>query len=337
MKFLCFGLGAIGVYIGGSLISAGNEVIFIAKPGSRVNQLDQIEVTTPSKRTIHSKLIQMTSIDQALKFMKFDYAIAAVKSYDTEGLVTEIKPFSAAFPALLCLQNGVENEDRFRVILGNDRVIAGTVTTSVGKKQLGVVVVEKLRGIGIGSHNGVEDLIRVMNAAGLNVSKYQETSSMKWSKLLTNLLANASSAILNMTPADIFSHQKLFHLEVEQIREALKIMKALGLRVVNLPGTPVMPLALILKNFSPSFSRRIVSKVMSQGRGRKMPSLYLDLKQGKLKSEVRDLNGAVVRFGNRLGISTPVNYKLEKVLLSLIGNTDLQMDFAGNLERLVTN
>ena len=48
-----------------------------------------------------------------------------------------------------------------------------------------------------------------------------------------------------------------------------------------------------------------------------MPSFHIDLHSGRGKSEVDYLNGAVVRFGERLGIPTPVNSWLNQTLLSL--------------------
>jgi len=48
---------------------------------------------------------------------------------------------------------------------------------------------------------------------------------MKWSKMLTNLPANATAAILDMTPAEVFSHPSLFQLEMRMLREALAVMR----------------------------------------------------------------------------------------------------------------
>ena len=66
---------------------------------------------------------------------------------------------------------------------------------------------------------------------------------MKWSKMLTNLLANASSAILDMPPAEIFADPRLFRIEILMLREALQVMHAQDISVVDLPATPVRALA----------------------------------------------------------------------------------------------
>jgi 2-dehydropantoate 2-reductase len=140
---------------------------------------------------------------------------------------------------------------------------------------------------------------------------------MKWSKMLTNLLANASSAILDMTPAEIFAHPGLYKLEIAQLREALAVMQAQHIQVVDLPGTPVRLLAWIIRSLPLSISRPLLARAVGGGRGGKMPSFHIDLHGGRGQSEVDYLNGAVVRFGERTGVPTPVNRLLNETLLRL--------------------
>jgi 2-dehydropantoate 2-reductase len=140
---------------------------------------------------------------------------------------------------------------------------------------------------------------------------------MKWSKMLTNLLVNASSAILDMTPADILANPSLYAVEIAQLRETLQVVHALKLPVVDLPGTPVGLLAWMVNHFPPRFSRLFLSRILGRGRGQKLPSFHIDLHSGRGESEVDYLNGAVVRFGERLGVPTPVNRWLNQTLLEL--------------------
>jgi 2-dehydropantoate 2-reductase len=163
-----------------------------------------------------------------------------------------------------------------------------------------------------------------MAAAGLNPEIYANPLDMKWSKLLTNLLTNASSAILDLSPAEIFEDKALFRLEMLQLREALAVMRALDLGVVDLPGTPVRALAFAARRISPSLSRPLMAHAVGRGRGGKMPSLHIDLHSGRGRSEVSWLNGAVLRHGEALGVSTPVNRVLFETLSGLVsGDLDV--------------
>jgi 2-dehydropantoate 2-reductase len=139
---------------------------------------------------------------------------------------------------------------------------------------------------------------------------------MKWSKLLTNLLANATSAILNLTPAQIFADARLFRVEMAQLNEALAVMRALNAAPVDLPGVPVRLLAFGTR--LPAFvARPLMQRAVGSGRGAKMPSFHIDLYSGRGRSEVAYLNGAVWRHGTQLGVPTPVNQMLTETLLAL--------------------
>jgi 2-dehydropantoate 2-reductase len=158
---------------------------------------------------------------------------------------------------------------------------------------------------------------------------------MKWSKMLTNLLANASSAILDMSPRDIFNHPGLYRLEITQLREALAVMHAQHIRVVDLPGTPVRALSLAVTSLPPSISRSLLQSNLGKGRGKKMPSLHIDLHSGSSRSEVNWLNGAVVRYGEALGMMTPVNRALNEILSGMIANTITPESFRRQPDKLI--
>lgn len=319
LRFLCFGVGAIGTYIGGSLVLAGQKVVFVERPEIAQALRQQgltLEIKGQSRRVADPDIV--SSIDEALTRGPFDVAIAAVKSFDTAKLLESLRPYSVALPPVLSFQNGVENETLLAQELGPSKVIAGTVTSAIGKVAPGHIVVERLRGVGVASeHILVPSLVAVLNLAGLNACEYASAASMKWSKLLTNLLANATSAILDMTPREIFRHPGLYRLEIQQLREALQVMRAQKVNVVDLPSTPVRLLRWLALYLPPSLSRPLLQQAVGAGRGGKMPSFHIDLYSGRGQSEVDSLNGAVVRAGERLGIPTPVNRLLRDVLLAL--------------------
>ena len=241
MRYLCFGAGAIGTYIGGSLVLSGDEVIFLERPeyadGLRRNGL----LLEFNGEKHHLKDISLaSSLDEALMAGPFDVAIFAIKSYDTQKAIEEIRPYHVALPPFLCLQNGVENEGFLSSLLGEAKVIQGTVTSAIRRNGAGDIVLERLRGVGISARHGLsEKILLSFNNAGLQAKLFDQPVAMKWSKLLTNLLANATSAILNLTPLEIYSQPDLFRLEIRMIKEALQVMHVQNIPVVGLPGTPV--------------------------------------------------------------------------------------------------
>ncbi len=122
-----------------------------------------------------------------------------------------MQPFIDQIPPILCLQNGVENEPLIAAVLGEDRVIRGTVTTAIGRRGLGDIVVERFRGTGIDlGHPLSISVLAACNRAGLGMLGFENGAAMKWSKMLTNLMANATSAILNWPPAQVYASKSVF-------------------------------------------------------------------------------------------------------------------------------
>ncbi len=331
MKILSFGAGAIGTYIGGSLALRGHQLVFVEqaeaaeklkKTGLKLNLAKAVGQDAEADFSLQSPEVYFaSSLEEALSFGPFDIALFALKSYDTDSALEGMRPFIKQLPPILCLQNGIDNEPALASILGENNLIPGTVTSAVGRRGVGEIILEKLRGVGIANtHTLSQQLYQAFLEAGLNPRMYQKSADMKWSKMLTNLLANPTSAILNMSPAEVFANDGLYRLEITQLSECLAVMKSQSINVVDLPGTPVKALALSTR-LPIWLSKPFLSKAAGAGRGAKMPSFHIDLYSGRGKSEIPYLHGAVVRAGKLKGIKTPVNELLTNTLLGLTNGT----------------
>ena len=157
---------------------------------------------------------------------------------------------------------------------------------------------------------------------------------MRWSKLLANLVGNATSAILDLDPGDVFRDPDLFAVESTQLREALAVMDALGLSPTALPGADVRALAAAVRLPS-TLVRPIMARVVAMGRGGKSPSLRRHLQLGGGPSEVDWLNGAVADAARRLGQRAPVNTRLAQIVAECSGDAGRWADFRGRPERLL--
>ena len=346
LNILSFGAGAIGTYIGGSLALAGHRVTFIEQPqmldlltksGLKLNLALDARREKPAEYHIAVPQVQFVgSIAGALAYGPFDVALFALKSYDTAAAIETMRPYAEKLPPVLCLQNGVDNEPALAGALGAEKVIAGTVTSAVGRRGVGDIILEKLRGVGVAAgHPLSERLVEALEAANLNAWLFARAADMKWSKMLTNLLANPTSAILDMNAGEVYAHPGLYALEIRQLAECLAVMQAQGIRVVDLPGTPVRMLALATR-LPLWLSKPFLSKAAGAGRGAKMPSFHIDLHSGRGKSEVSYLHGAVVRAGAKASVPVPVNTLLTDTLLAMTKG-DLPLDaFSHNPDKLIS-
>ena len=345
MKILSFGAGAIGTYIGGSLVLAGHQVVFVEQQkvvdelrekGLRLDlTLDERRKTKEASLINSSAFVIVSSLEEALRYGPFDLALFALKSFDTQAALEGMQPFADKLPPLLCLSNGVSNEPAIAAALGNDKVIYGTVTTAIGRRGAGDIVLEKLRGVGVAKGHALSEKVHAaLDAAYLNSRLFENAASMKWSKMLTNLIANPSSAILDMTAGEVFANKDLYKLEIDMLKECLAVMQAQGFEVVDLPGTPVRALA-FATTLPLWLSKPLLGRAAGAGRGAKMPSFHIDLYSGRGKSEVDYLHGAVVRAGEQCKVPTPVNKVLTETLLALTNKEIPLEEFAHKPEKLL--
>jgi 2-dehydropantoate 2-reductase len=345
MKWLCFGAGAVGTYLGGSLALAGERVVFVERPAAAAELRQRglvLDLTGDKRRRSLSPialepqaLMVAESLEEALESGPFDLAIYALKSFDTQAALRDMAPFVPILPPVCCFSNGVYNEPALASALGADRVIPATVTTAIGRRGPGSIVLEKLRGIGIASSHPLSPAIMLSaNSALLNARLYSNAVAMKWSKLFTNLIANPTSAILDMTPAEIFDDSSLYRLEIAGLRECLAVMRAQHIPVVDLPGVPVRALAAAVR-FPPLLSRPLLARALGGGRGAKMPSFHIDLHAGRRESEVEYLQGAVAAAGAEHGVPTPVNAFLTGILMALTVGTIPLAEYARQPRKLI--
>jgi 2-dehydropantoate 2-reductase len=334
---IVIGAGAIGGWVGGRLAQAGHHVTLVGRQrladavASHGLRLQMPEGGRGPASATLTDLHVATTLAQAAIRGPFDLALFTVKTYDTETAIWELQAVDLGRPMLLSLQNGVRSEELLAGAFGRERVLAGTQLNPISTPEPGTVVLEKWRGgIGLASlipDAPVTDWVRLLDEAVLPTRAYADYRAMKWSKLLLNLIGNASAAILDMSTVQVFDDPRLLRLEVEMLREAVAVMRGLGLRPVSLPGYPV-PLLGWGVRWAPLFILApILRRMVAGGRGEKPPSLLLELRRGRRRSEIGELNGAVVRAGAACGIPTPVNRALSETLSRLVEGS-IQWDSA---------
>lgn len=330
MKILVLGAGAIGCFVGGCLAATGHEVTLVGRPAPMQKIASAgLTLLRPDRP---AQTVFPQTVTAVVEGEIYDFILLTVKTPDTATAIEPLlaQPLRLDQTWIVSLQNGIGSEEQLAAAFGPERVIAGTITIPIRFLEPGLIEVSKAKGgVGLASlcspastHalTPVNTLASALNQAGLTTAVYQDYRAMKWSKLLLNIITNASSAILDLPPAEIIAQPKLFNLEIRALQEAVAVMKAQGLSPVKLPGYPVDWLArLVAAHWLPlGITRTILRPFMVSGRGTKMPSLQIDLASGRPTSEIEALNGAVVQAGQQVGVPTPVNQTLTEILSKLV-------------------
>jgi 2-dehydropantoate 2-reductase len=334
MKILIIGAGAIGCLIGGKLAQNGQSVTLVGR-AQFVEAVQQHGLRLHISKTIHriDNVQAVAALAEAFQQAAgegkpYDLAVLTVKSYDTvatlQELSTALDDYTQSTPTIVSLQNGVSNEEAISACLGAEHVIAGTITAPVEIPEPGLIHVTKPKFVvGLApwkpsaENTDLEYFRAALASAGIVVAIYTDARSMKWTKLLMNMIGNATSAILAEPPHRTFTDARIADLEIDALREALAVMAKANIAPVNVEKYPLGTLAPLLRYGPKALLRPMLRWIVSGARGGKMPSLYLDLEKGKAETEVNWLNGAVVRTGEAVHVPTPVNRMLNEVVQRL--------------------
>ncbi|HWT06529.1 MAG TPA: ketopantoate reductase C-terminal domain-containing protein [Xanthomonadales bacterium] len=287
MRVYVVGKGAVGTYLGELLRGIGNDVVYAPRDLDAVEPVDA------------------------------DLALVTVKAYDTPGAIETLRRAlrDSNATTIVTPQNGVGNEELLAAAFGADSVVAAALTVPVDVDASGKGVAAKGGGIafapvGSNAHNW---LLAAFGTTGLPTQAVADYRSLKWSKLALNVVANAACAILDVLPDRLVREDAVFALEIRAIREVRATMKALGIAAIDLPRYPVRALLGIATLPNP-VARAVLASRIAGARGEKPPSLLVDLRGAKHRTEVEVLNGAVARAAREADVAAPVNSAYARIL-----------------------
>jgi 2-dehydropantoate 2-reductase len=184
------------------------------------------------------------------------------------------------------------------------------------------------------------DLVADFGRTGFRAASVTVAAAMKWSKLVANLVGNATGAILDMDVADIYRHPGVFTVERRQLLECVDVMDGLGLDCLALPGARV-PWLVRAARLPGWLGRPILSRALTDIRSGKMPSLRIHVRAAPAdgpspeQTEVAWMNGAVAEQGARLGVDTPVNRLLATLTDQVATDPERRAWFRGRPDRLL--
>ncbi len=332
-----FGSGSVGSLIGAQLRGAGASVCLVGRgphlKAIRGRGLD-LEVAGAAREGAFRPLQGLripafASLAEAVKEAGPPEAIfLTVKAFDVQRAVADIAAIPAASGApVVSLVNGLGTEEAAAAVLGPERIVAGVTTVSVDRPRPGAVRLHNYGGIALAPFVTDPEAQRRLagspwvgdlRTAGFDVRLHDRGDSIKWSKLLLNLWSSASAAVFDKPPDELVADPSLFHIDWLAFQEALRLMATARIPAVNLPGYPVRLLVALARTLPEGVFRRVLGRKVAGGRGGKMPSLWIDRKAGRGRSEITVLNGALVQAGRRLGVPTPANLALTASLLLLL-------------------
>jgi 2-dehydropantoate 2-reductase len=299
-RFIVYGAGAIGGVIGSRLFEHGHEVVLIARGAHReAIARDGLSLRSPDGTIVSA--IEVAGDPSEVQWRGDDVVMLTMKGQDTHAAIESLAAAAPASIAVVCAQNGVENERLALRRFAN--VYSVVVQLPATYLEPGVVVAHSAPITGsldVGRHPvGVDELARALaatlSACGFASEARSDVSRWKYAKLLRNL-ANAIQAL--------FGSLDGAPLVAERTRaEAIAVFEAAGIEVVG------------DEEYDARHDRLITPKPVA-GHPHAGGSSWQSLARGSGTIEANELNGEIVLLGRLHGLPTPVNERLRALALA---------------------
>jgi 2-dehydropantoate 2-reductase len=319
MRIGIIGAGAIGSVVGGMLTKAGRDVTLIDQWPEHVEAMRRQGLRlsgTCGTHVIPVKAIHVHELQSVSE--PFDGVFVAVKSYDTEWATALVLPYLARPDGLVVdFQNGI-NDERVAAVAGRDRTLGCVITIGAGLYEAGHAMRTDTQSIGfkIGELNGQDTerarrLVAVMNdVAGSKVTT--NLFGERWSKLTVNCMANAIAGLSGLGSAEVRSAPVPARIAMQLAAEAISVGRKCGFEVEPIYGIET-------QRFVDAAAGRETGKLLAdmaasaKGLAGGRPSMLQDVMRGR-RTEIDYLNGYVVDQGRRVGVSTPFNEMIVRIV-----------------------
>ncbi|MDP7617315.1 MAG: 2-dehydropantoate 2-reductase [Arenicellales bacterium] len=301
MRFAVFGAGGLGAYYGARLVEAGYEVSFIARgPHLEAMQKNGLKVISPVG-DVHLEKPQVT--DQPADIGEVDVVIIAVKSWHVAEIIPVLGPLLGDATVMLPFLNGVDAPDQLASTFGEGSVLGGLSRIFSEIESPGVIRhLNPAAYIECGELNGerssrVEVLADVFRGAGIETEASDNIRCALWQKLLLVGSWAGLGALSQSSLGVVCDQPELRSLVDQAMDEGIAVGGALG-----------YPLPDNLKQQMWDFYHGVPHDTTA--------SLMRDILSGR-PSELDAWNGAIVRFGDQVGVPTPVHQFTYDVLLPM--------------------
>jgi 2-dehydropantoate 2-reductase len=299
MKVCVIGCGAVGSLFAAHLGKAGQAEVWaydvwkehieaIQKNGLRIS--GAAELTAPLKATSDPKQLPHC-----------DYGIVATKAIHTKTAIAQVAHAFDEKSAVCSVQNGVGNEELIAEHV--KYVIRGTTFPAGHPIAPGHIGYDIKGDTWIGPFeptstpmSRVEELAGLLTRAGMNTIPLEDARGAQWTKLIFNASTNPVGALTLLHHGAATRFGPTGQLFNDLIAEGEAVARKLG---IELHGDP----------------RQLVQKG-ANAPGKHRASMLQDV-LAKRQTEVDFMNGAISEWGDKVGVSTPLNKALWALIKGL--------------------
>jgi len=297
MRVLVVGAGGVGGFFGAKLARAGTGVAMLARgPHLEAIRRDGLRVRSAVEGEFVARVEASDRVDPA----PVDVVLLCVKSFDTESAVEAIRPAVGPHTAVLSLQNGVDNEEKLALAVGQDHVMGGAAFIFAGIAEPGVIVhTGGPTSITFGELDGqltkrAQRLLDCCRQAGFAAELSPAIKTVLWAKLAFICAQAGMTAAVRLPIGEIRTVEPAWAMFQRLVAEVAAVAEA--------DGIPVPPAA----------QQRALAMAQGVEPG-SFSSLHDDLVAGR-RMELEALHGFVVRRAAEHGVPVPMSEAVYAIL-----------------------
>lgn len=298
------GLGPVGTILAAHLAKGGADVVVedIAKELLAKVSKDGLRVSGIKKLSARVDKV-VGSLAELAKF-KPDIVFVATKACFLKSVLAELKPAHTSGMRFVSFQNGLDNECLIAEALGIEttyRVVINYAGNLDGPGDVRMNWFQPPNYVGAfqkglyRTDDTTKHIAGIMTACGLATEEASDVKRHVWEKTILNSALCSVCALTGQTMKEAMEYEPSHDLSVKVLEEGLAVAKADGY------------------DFGGNALNRFTSYLEKGGAHK--PSMSVDV-ENKRRTEVDFLSGAIVSYGKRYGIQTPVNDVLTKLLKS---------------------
>lgn len=290
MKIGLLGCGAMGSLYGGYLTKAHEVYVCdVWKEHVEAIRKDGIRLDEPSGETAVFRPAFATSDPKEIGHM--DLMIVFVKYMLLEEALKNAKSMIGPQTLVLSLQNGIGNYDEIAKVVPEKQICCGTTAHGCTFLEPGHV---RHTGVGItnvgtlkGDMASAEKVAEALRQGGFEVAVHENVMELIWHKLFANIAINAITALLDQPNATVAENPFERAFAEKLVREAVAVANATGC------------------HFDAEEQLKSAYDI-ALATGTNRSSMLQDVTRQR-ETEIKIINGAVVRYGQETGIPTPYN------------------------------
>jgi 2-dehydropantoate 2-reductase len=299
MKICVIGCGAVGSLFAAHLAKAGEAEIWaydVWQEHTDAIRKDGLRLSGAAEFTA-----RLNATSDANELPRCDYGIVATKAIHTRTAIAQTAHVFDAASAVCSVQNGVGNEE---IIAKHVKyVIRGTTFPAghpiapghVGYDIKGDTWIGPFEPTNTPIHK-VEELAGLITRSGMNTVALKDARGAQWTKLIFNASTNPTGALTQLHHGAATRFEPTAQLFNDLISEGEAVAKKLG---IELHGD----------------ARKLVQKG-ADAPGKHRASMLQDV-LAKRQTEVDFMNGAIVQWGEKMGVATPLNKAMWELIKGL--------------------